>query len=461
MRGRWFGQLWAVLALSLLMAAWPARPVAAQGTDSPERLVLALYRADIEWSSWAAPSCDVPLDLYISADEAATARHVREAASAGIDGLVQTWRGPSVGADPTAANFRSLLEQSDVVGLAAAVQVDLTSSLLDSTDEVRAALSMVRDELAWQAGYLLVGGRPVVFFVGQDALSLGSWEALRSAIDPGHRMVWIAEGTSTEHLVAFDGLYVMDPFRLTPPSLPPFQVGEQIRAWAEAHGTSRFWVATTVPGYDDHLLVSADRAYVLLRNFGTTYRDSWATADVSDPDWFLIRSFNEWSHCTHIEPSGSFGDTYLTLTAEMVGRYRTPVTPTTEPIASAEPPTTEPPEAPTVAVTATAAISLTEEVTATSTMTPVITMVPTETPFRLATPTATPAQPPLATQAAPVTGPQIPAVLGRTPTPGSSSVPPTAGPRPVVEGGESGSCMVLPILLTTVVCWGARRRQSG
>lgn len=457
MRGRWNGQLWAVLVLPLLLAAWPGKPVVAQGVGPSERLVLALYCADFEWSSWTGSRCDVPPDLYVSSDEATTARHVREAGDAGIDGLIQTWRGPSVAANLTAANFRTLLEQSAGAGLTAAVQVDLTSSLLDTTDEVRAALAVLRDELTRQAGYLSVGGRPVVFFVGQDVLSQGSWEALRGEIDPERRMIWIAEGTSTGLLAAFDGLYVMDVFRLVPPGLTLSQIGDQVRAWAQIHNASRLWVATTLPGYDDRLLVSVDQAYVLARNFGTTYCDSWASASASDPDWFLIRSFNEWNYCTHIERSVAFGDTYLTLTAEMVQRYRTPVTPTAEPTATTEPSTPEPPESP-VVVTATPTITSTAEVSATMTATPTMTPVPTVTPFQLATPTPTEAL--LPTRTSPGIEPSMPATGDAPPTPGDVEASPAARPRPVVVGDEPRSCMVLPLLLTTLVCWGARKRQS-
>ncbi len=457
MRGRWYGQLWAVLILPLLLVVRPGKPVVAQDVDPPERLILALYRADFEWSSWTASGCDVPPDLYISADVATTARHVREAADAGIDGLIQTWRGPSVAANLTAANFRTLLEQSADTGLAAAVQVDLTSSLLNTTDEVRAALTVLRDELTQQAGYLSVGGRPIVLFLGQDVLSQGSWEALRGEIDPGRRMIWIAEGTSTELLVAFDGLYVMDVFRMTPPGPTLSQIGGQVRAWAQIHGASRLWVATTLPGYDDHLLASIEQAHVLARNSGATYRDSWASADASDPDWFLIRSFNDWTYCTHIERSVTFDDTYLTLTAEMAQRYRTPVTPTEEPTATTEPSTPEPPES-SVVVTATPAMTSTAAVSATITMTPTIAPVPTQTPFRLATPTPTEAL--LPTRAPPAMEPLMPVIGDGPPTSGNGETPPIPRPHPVVADDEPRSCMGLPLLLTTMVCWGARRRHS-
>ena len=373
---------------------------------------------------------------------------------------VQTWRGPSVLANPTAPNFRMLLELAAPAGLSAAVQMDLSAPLLDTADEVLDALEALRDDLVRRPGYLIVRGRPVVFFVRQDQLSLASWEALRGGVDPGRQMIWVAEGASPEALLVFDGLYLMGPDRSALPGSAPSQAASQVRQWEQANGVLRYWVATTFPGYDDRLVVDAVDAYVLARRGGVTYRDNWALADASDPDWILVRSFNEWDRCTHIERSTTFGDSYLGLTAELVRQYRFPSTsatatpPALEP--SATPTVQEPssPEAPTPVATETAEPSATPEIT------PTVTPAPTATPFRLATPTASVVlpvdQPAIVTRPAAVT-PEIarsaPAGVVATATP-----PPRS--RPVVQGTERRSCTVLPLLLTTVCCWGAWLRND-
>ncbi|MCU0521484.1 MAG: hypothetical protein MUF84_12415, partial [Anaerolineae bacterium] len=197
-------QLLRTFVLLLLPMLCRTTPLGAQDNESPERLILALYRADIVWSTWAEPHCDLPPGLYVSADASAVGRHVEEAQAAGIDALVQTWYGPSMAANPAAPNFRILLEQAALAGFAAAAQVDVTSPLLSTTDEVLSALETLGDDLTRRPGYLTLRGRPIVFFLGQQRLSLGAWEALRARVDPSRRQIWIAEGESTEVLGVFD-----------------------------------------------------------------------------------------------------------------------------------------------------------------------------------------------------------------------------------------------------------------
>lgn len=451
-------QLYAALVLLMSFAAGLAAPVAAQDDGPEARLVLALYRADITWTTWVEPTCDLPCSLYVSADVSAVERHVREALAVGIDAFVQTWYGPSVAANPTAPNFRTLLEEAALAGFGAAVQVDLSSPLLDTPDEVLGALEALRDDLMRSPGYLVVDSLPVVFFVEQERLSLASWEALRGAADPGRRMIWIAEGPSTEPLEVFDGLYLLDPDRSALPGSLLSLWGSQVRLWEKANGARRYWVATTLPGYDDRLVVGADAGYVLLRNSGATYRDNWAAADASDPDWFLIRSFNEWDHCTHIECSVAYGDSTMALTAEMVRQYRYVAASTTATPTPPEPTVTPTLEEPSESMTSTPVVTVTAEPLATPEITPTATLTPTATPFRLATPTASAA--PSATEPR-VEVPSVVATAAEWHT-APAGVVTTATPRPlaVVEGDDRPSCLVLPLLLTSACCWGARRRND-
>ncbi len=91
MRGRWSGQLWAVLVLPLLLAAWPGKPVVAQGVGPSERLVLALYCAD--FSGRPGPVLGVMCPLICMFRPMRLRQHGTSARrDAGIDGLIQTWR---------------------------------------------------------------------------------------------------------------------------------------------------------------------------------------------------------------------------------------------------------------------------------------------------------------------------------------------------------------------------------
>ena len=464
MRGRRCVQFCAALALMLPLLPRSVASVAAQGEVPGERLILALFRADIVWSTWAQPYCDLPSGLYVSADSASVERHIREAMAVGIDAFIQPWYGPSMAANATAPNFRMLLEQAALVEFAAAAQVDLTSPLLDTTDEVLSALAALGDDLTRRPGYLVLRDKPIVFFLGQQRLSLAAWEALRARVDPTRRQIWVAEGESTAPLGVFDGLYVFDPDRSTTTGSQLSQWGSQVRIWEQANGAQRFWVATVMPGYDDRLSGDPLQALVVQRNAGATYRDHWAAADASDPDWILIRSLNEWDHCTHIERSIAFGDSYMGLTADLVGQYRRPEEPATVTPSPVEPtatPTLQEPAdvlTPTLVATETAEPTATPEVTPTATLTP----TPTATPFRLATPTPPGVLP--ATHAPETPEPDAAAPEARPTTLAYAMDTATPEPRSVVEGDTPRSCLGLPMLLTVMTCWGARagrRRRIG
>ena len=305
------------------------------------------------------------------------------------------------------------------------------------------------------SAYLAVEGRPVVFFLGQQDFPISVWEAVRSGVDPDHQMIWIAEGTSTDVLSVFDGLYLYDLQTADPPGSLDQRWGNEVRSWDREHNTSRYWVATVMPGYDDSRLVGEDDAIVLPRDDGETYRDSWAAARASDPDWMMIRSFNDWVTCTQIEPSVHFGNTYLDLTAELVDQLSTGPVDTPTPTATTAPPTATPTEA-TVVVTATATVTPT--LTPTPVVTPTATLVPTATPFRLATPTivrevTAPVPTGVTSQGGLPTGTAAPSISGARPTA-------TPIPRLTVEGGRSSRCSLLPFFMVTALSWGAWVRHN-
>lgn len=48
----------------------------------------------------------------------------------------------------------------------------------------------------------------------------------------------------------------------------------------------------------------------------------FTSALASRPDMILIHSFNEWVEGSMIEPSVTYGDTYLGLTSQFASRFR-------------------------------------------------------------------------------------------------------------------------------------------
>jgi hypothetical protein len=296
----------------------------------------------------------------------------------------------------------------------------------------------VRQQHALHAAYLHVAGKPVVFFQHQEQYSVESWDILRQQVDPDHVMIWLAEGADLAYLEVFDGLYLRNVAEWDDPSAMLASLGAEVRGWSREYGVQRIWVATVLPGYDDRVTGGA-QTLVREREGGATYRTSWDGARQSDADWVIITSFNDWLAGTQIEPSQSYRNFYLDLTAELALQYRSGVAPT----ATAEPPTptltpTMPPSPLSPPQTPTPPPTVTPQITPTATLTP------TATPFRLPVPAATsfpPAENLLTAE--PPTRPEVAGENG-----GATPTPAVVPGRYPVEGSEPARpCRLWPAAL--------------
>ncbi len=444
MRRTWCG----ILCLLLCSLCW--HPVAVQAQN--ERLVLAFYYAWFDLTTWQKPLVDQPLTPYHSADAGVIAQHVAQAQQAGIDALVQAWYGPERHNNQTEDNFWTLLDQAAARGSHAAVSVDMGSpAFLQSVESVAAALAALRDQHTQHPGYLKVGHRPVVFFWKQDNFSVPTWEAIRKQVDPDRAMIWIAEGASLDYLEVFDGLYLYSVAWADDPAAVLERWGGEVEQWRVNRDTFRYWVATVMPGYDDTVTGRAD-AFSRAREAGAFYRACWEGAVQSQADWTVITSFNEWLEGTHIEPSVTYGNTYLDLTTNLTTYYRssgldlTPTPPPPTPTAPPPTPTPSPSPSPTL-------VPPTLTMTPTAVITPTPTLTPTATPFRLSTPTPTPEATPTFPPKAVLPPPPTVHVYPDGAAPGQDQVTPTLS-RPhltPVEGGAPRTCTLFPVILVSLV----------
>ncbi len=382
---RYFRTCYLIVIFCLIFSICPsAVPARAQG----EKLVLAFYYSWFDWNTWQLPLSDQPTAPYLSSDPATIETHVVQAQQAGIDALVLDWYGPQVENNQTETNLRTLLDKAQIHGMSASLTVDIAGPFINSLDDLTNALVAVRDRHASHPAYLRVGGRPVVFFWRQEQYAVDTWLALRQQIDPEHTMIWIAEGTHPEYLAVFDGLYLYSVAWSADPASVLVRWGNEVRQWSQAQGAFRYWVATAMPGYNDSPTGRAD-AFAQARNSGVYYQATWDGARQSDADWVVITSFNEWLEGTQIEPTQSYGNLYLDLTAGLAAQYRqgveNPAVAEVVVTATLEPTPTPSPTAEPVEPTATA----TPLPTVTATLTPTATLSPTATPFRLPTPTVT------------------------------------------------------------------------
>lgn len=405
---------------------------------------VAFYYAWFDWTTWDLPLSAQPVEPYLSADPATIERHVVQAKQASLDALILDWYGPRVENNQTETNLRVLLDKAQLHNLSAGLTVDIAGPFIQNETDLINALTVVRDRHVQHPAYFRMDGRPMVFFWRQETYAVETWLSLRQQIDPNRSMIWIAEGTDTDYLRAFDGLYLYSVAWSADPASQLIRWGETVRSWSQQNGVARYWVATVMPGYDDRATGRAN-AFVQPRSDGDYYRACWSGAQASNADLVTITSFNEWLEGTQIEPAQSYGDFYLNLTAELVAQFQQSAVAPTATLAPTETST------PTATSTLTPTLSPTPLPTPTWTpvVTPTATLTPTATPFRLPTPTSG-----VALTAAPnstATAPAFPETEASVEPGAEITQAPTPIPsRHPVQGSEPSrprACSLLPVAL--------------
>lgn len=306
--------------------------VAAAGAgDRGGGLVVAFYYAWYGVDQWTAGKVpDIPAVPYASKDRNTMVRHVEQARGAGIDAFAMAWYGPQLHNNQTESNFRTLLDVAAERGFGVTVDFETRSPFYRSQADVVGALRHLINTHAAHPAFLRYEGKPLIFFwavrdvfrgEGQSAVS--AWASIRQQVDPQHNTLWIADGADISFLQVFDGHHL---YNIT--WNPPADVhgtlstwGSRVRSYAEENGVRKLWVATVMPGYNDLYIEGRAGRFAHDRRGGAYYRETWQAAIDSGPDLVVITSFNEWLEGTQIEPSVSYGNLYLDLTAELSAGY--------------------------------------------------------------------------------------------------------------------------------------------
>ncbi len=283
--------------------------------------MLAFFYAWYDQNTWTSGQVpDVPLTPYTSANRDVMIRQVDQAQGAGIDAFVLNWWGTG---NQTEKNLRTLLDVASEKGFRVAVDFDINSPFMGGVSSYADNLRHLHDVHATHSAYLRYQGRPVVFFYNVSRLPVATWRDLRNRVDPGRNALWIAEGTDLAYQAVFDGhhLYSITWPNRIPPSRTLPSWGSRVRKYSRNHDTSKLWVATVMPGYDDRK-VRPVNGFARSRDGGEYYRQSWRAAIDSRPHWVIINSFNEWPEGSYIEPSRAYGNLYLDVTREWSARFK-------------------------------------------------------------------------------------------------------------------------------------------
>ena len=120
----------------------------------------------------------------------------------------------------------------------------------------------------------------------------------------------------------FDGLF---PYSIAWAGDPAGQLSSyagRVRAFNAANGTSKLWIATAMPGYNDTNAPGRGRTFAVDRAGGAYYERTFNGAIATRPDWVMVASFNEWVEGHQIEPSKSYGTRFLELTRSLGDTFR-------------------------------------------------------------------------------------------------------------------------------------------
>ena len=307
---------------SKVARAAPAGRPLVQSTTDP--LVLAFYYSWFDENSWNYDQLsDVPAQLYASRDRVAMGRHIDQAKAAGIDAFLVAWYGPGGDSNQTEANLAALLEEAAARNFKIGILFETDSPFLGSVDSISAALQHAMSVHGSHPAYLHADGKPVIFFWRPGLYASGTWSAIRSKVDPDGAALWIGEGVDAGILTVFDGLYLYSNTWNPPTDLIATnqKFARLVENARQATGAPKQWVATVMPGYND-VRIRPSAGFVREREDGAYYAQSWQAAIASRPNWVVITSFNEWPEGTHIEPSATYGDQYLGLTAQWSGQFK-------------------------------------------------------------------------------------------------------------------------------------------
>ncbi|HLI88976.1 MAG TPA: hypothetical protein VKV37_09810 [Ktedonobacteraceae bacterium] len=296
-------------------------PAVAGNSNRP---LLAFYYMWYNTSTWSLSTMsDLPTIKYNSSDTATIDRQLGWAANAGITGFISSWWGPG---DQTDSNFAKLLSRSAALqqrtgyNFASSIYFESDAPALQGEGNIVKGLLYLKSHYGNNPHFFHWQGKPVIFF--WDPLgggrSLTEWAAIRSQVDPNDQMIWSAEGVNLDMLSVFDGIHLFSAgyWGLNNNDMAAVDEGfrNEINAYNSAHGTHKIWAAGVMPGYNDTRVPGRTGTFIVPRNNGATYQESWQGALASSPDWVTITSFNEWFEGAMIEPSVTYGSLYLNLT---------------------------------------------------------------------------------------------------------------------------------------------------
>lgn len=175
----------------------------------------------------------------------------------------------------------------------------------------------------------------MVFWFNPNSLGgVDTWKQLRSQADPSGVQFWFGGTDNFAFLDVHDALYYFDITWERSPGAAMASYAGRLDSYNSSHNTSKPFIATVMPGYDDLKVRNGHRRD---RAGGAYYRSTWQTAAQRNAAAVVLTSFNEFFEGSHIEPSEQYGDLYLRLTKELSDQFRSATATVSAPASSSGP----------------------------------------------------------------------------------------------------------------------------
>jgi hypothetical protein len=298
-------------------SATPADPTPAAATPSPRFdlasvPLLAYYYIWYDASSWNRAKSDTPLLGTYSSDDAAVMRqHVTWARAAGIDGFIVSWK-----------NTTTLDKRLDALVAIAREQGFKLSIIYQGLDFSRAPLpaTTVAEDLDYFISHYAAD--PVFDLFGKPLVIVsGTWEFtvpdIATITGPRRdRLLILGSERSVSGFARIADHVDGDAYywsSVNPDSNDGYE--EKLAAMSSAvHDAAGLWIAPASPGFDARLVGGTT---VVDRQGGQMLQRQLDAALGSLPDAIGVISWNEFSENSQIEPSRNYGDTSLTVIADL------------------------------------------------------------------------------------------------------------------------------------------------
>jgi Glycosyl hydrolase family 99 len=277
--------------------------------------LFAYYYIWYEPSSWDRAKSDLPaLGRYSSDDEAVMRQHVTWAKAAGIDAFIVSWKSTAV-LDRRLESLMRVARELDF-------KLAIIYQGLDFHREPRGTELIAEDLDRFISHYasdpvFQIWDRPVVIWSGTWRFTPAEIEDV--AAPRRDRLEILGSARSLEEVVQISEILDGNAYYWS--SVDPrtnLNYEKKLRSMARSvHDGGGRWIAPAAPGFDATMLGGTT---VVERDEGDTLALQLDAAVRSLPEAVGLISWNEFSENSHVEPSQTWGETYLSLLAQWRNR---------------------------------------------------------------------------------------------------------------------------------------------